>query len=92
MLIGGDVIELVKNAFAYCFKGARLSTTVGSDIEHINYVGQVSIIIRTLTNKDGDLLSHFDEIDETQAQIKNTSLKFTLVNNHDIAEIKSRTK
>ena len=30
----GDAFNWVNNAFAYCFKEARLSTTGGSDIEH----------------------------------------------------------
>ena len=34
-----DVIKLLNNAFAFCFKEARLSTTGGSDIKHKNYVG-----------------------------------------------------
>ena len=60
-----DDIKSVNNAFAYCFKEARLSTTGGSDIKHKNYVGQVSAIFRALTVKDGDLLSHFDKSDWT---------------------------
>ena len=39
-------IGLIKNAFAYCFKGARLSSTVGSDLEHNKHAGQVSTIMR----------------------------------------------
>ena len=31
-LIDGDVIRLVTNAFAYCFKQARLATTRGEDL------------------------------------------------------------
>ena len=29
-----DPIRLVNNAYAFCFKEARLSTSIGSDIEH----------------------------------------------------------
>ena len=36
VLLSGDAIRLVKNASAYCFKEARLSTTGGSDKEHNN--------------------------------------------------------
>ena len=32
--VNGDVIGLVNNASAYCFKEARSSTTGGSDLEH----------------------------------------------------------
>ena len=60
LLVDGDVIRLVIRAFAYYFKGARLSTTVGSDIEHNKYVGADSTIIRALTKSYGDLLSHLD--------------------------------
>ena len=67
--VDADVNGLVNNAFAYCFKEARLSTTGGSDIEHKKYCGQVSTIMRALTNKDGDLLSRFDKNIETQAEI-----------------------
>ena len=37
------------NPFAYCFQERKLSTTSGSDLEHNNYVGQVSTIKRFLT-------------------------------------------
>ena len=40
----GNASRLVNNAFAHCFKEARLSTTGGSHIEHNNYCGQVSTI------------------------------------------------
>ena len=62
VLVNGDAFTLVNNAFAYCFKKAHLSTTGGSDIKHNKYVCQVSTIMRALTSKDGNLLSHFDEI------------------------------
>ena len=55
-----SVLRLTNNALAYCFKETRLSTTGGSDLEHNNYVGQVSRIMRLLTSKDGDLSSCFD--------------------------------
>ena len=70
-----------------------MSTTgSSSDIEHNKNVGQVSRIFRTLTNEDGDLLSHFDEIDESQAEINITSLKHNLVNNHDGGANKGKIK
>ena len=55
ILILVDTIRLVKVAFAYCFKKAKLSTMGDGDIEHNNYVGQVSTIMRALTSKDGEL-------------------------------------
>ena len=64
----------------------------GSDIEHNKYVGQASTILRALTSKDGVFLSHFDKIDESQAQIQNTSLKHLLINNHDVPANKGKIK
>ena len=55
-----DPIHLVNNPFAFRFKQAHLSTTMGGDIEHNNFCGQVSTIMRVLSNKDADLLSQFD--------------------------------
>ena len=62
-------VRLVNNGFAFCFKEARLSTTIGSDFEHNKYFGQVSFIMRLITNKDGDLLSQFDNISENDIPI-----------------------
>ena len=45
-----------------------------------------------LTSKDGGLLSHFDEIDESHAEIKNTSLLHLLVKKHDIPVNESKIK
>ena len=64
-----DPIRLVNNAFAFCFKEARLSTTIGSDIEHNTFCGQVSTIVKVISNKDGDLLSQFDNINESDMPI-----------------------
>ena len=70
-------IRLTSNGFAYIFKEATLSITSGSDLEHNKYVGPVSTIMRVLTNKDGDLLSQFDNINEgnTDDDFDSTSLK-----------------
>ena len=59
-----DPVRLINNGFAFCFKEARLSTTIGSDIEHNNFCGQESTIMKVTSNKDGDLLSQFDNINE----------------------------
>ena len=37
-----DPIRLVNNGYAFCFKEPRLSSDIGSDIEHIKFCGQVS--------------------------------------------------
>ena len=50
--VDADVIKLITNAFAYCFKEARLSTTGSSDIEHKKYVGHlISINYYETVNK-----------------------------------------
>ena len=59
-----DPIRLVKNGYAFCLKEARLSTAIGSDIEHNNFCGQVSTIMKVISNKDDDLLSQFGYINE----------------------------
>ena len=80
-------IRLTNNAFAYCFKEARLGVTSGSDLEHNNYVGPVSTIMRVLFSKDSDLLSQFDNINEGNgdADFDSTSLKKMLIDNHNVA-------
>ena len=40
-----DPIRLVNNPFAFSFQQARLSTTIGGDIEHNKFCGQVSPIM-----------------------------------------------
>ena len=48
--------------------------------------------MKVITSKDGDILSHFDKIDESPAQIQNASLKHLLVNNHDVAASQGKMK
>ena len=48
--------------------------------------------MRASTSKDGDLLSHFDKIDDSAAEIENTSLHHHLINNHDEAANKGKIK
>ena len=64
-----DPIRLLNNAFAFCFTEARLSTTIGSDIEHNKFCAQISTIMRVISNKDGDLLSQFDNINGNEIPI-----------------------
>ena len=59
-----DPIPLVNNKHAFCLKEARLSTNVGSDIEYNKFCGQVSTIMKVISNKDDDLLSQFGNINE----------------------------
>ena len=88
-----DPIRLVNIAFAFCFKEARLSTTLGTDIETNKFCGQVSTIMRVISNKDGDLLSQFDNIKENDIpvlekladfppQVRSTPHHEMLMNNH----------
>ena len=67
--------RLVKHALPYTSKEARLPTTGRSDLEHNQNVGQVSTIMRHITNTDGGLLSCFDKINEND--IDDTSLQKT---------------
>ena len=59
-----DLFRLVINGYALCLNEARLNTTIGSDIELNIFCGQVSTIMKVISNKDGDLLSQFDNINE----------------------------
>ena len=89
----GDPARLVKICFAFCFKEARLGTTIGSVFEHNKFYGQVSTIMRAISNKDGDLLSQFDNIIENDIpilerladlppQIRSTPHQKLLIDNH----------
>ena len=93
-----DLVRLVNNGYAFCFKEARLGTTIGSDIEINKSCGQVSTIMRAISNKDGDILSQFDNINENDipiperlqdlpVQIRDTIHQEMLTNNHTDANI-----
>ena len=88
-----DPVRLVNNGFAFCFKEARLTTSIGGDIEINKFCGQVSTIMRAISNKDGDLLFQFDNINENDIQVLNrladlptqiqsTPHQILLINNH----------
>ena len=88
-----DPVCLVNNGFAFCFKEARLCTTIGSDIAINKSCGQVSTIMRAISNKDVDFLSQFDNINENgipifeplanlPVQIRDTPHQKMLINNH----------
>ena len=72
------------------FQEARLSTTT-IDLEHNEYVGQMSIIMRVVSSRVGDLPSQFDNIIEeiganeaaTSDNIRSTSLNKMLNTNHE---------
>ena len=88
-----DPMRLVNNGYAFYFKEARLSTTIGSYIEHNKPCGQVSTIMKVISNKDGDLLSQLDIINENDIPLLETladlppQIRFTphqkmLIDNH----------
>ena len=81
-----------------CFKEAKLSTAIGSDIEINKFCGKVSTIMKAISNKDGDLLSQFDIIKEKDIPIlerlqdlPDTPDQKILINNHTDAN-KGRIK
>ena len=86
-------LGLVFKGFAFCFKEARLSTTIGDVIEINKCCGPVSTIMRVISNKDGDLLSQSENINENDIpvlekladlppQIRSTPHQKMLINNH----------
>ena len=77
-----DLIRIVNNAFAYTIHDARISSSTEVEIEQNKYVGPISTIMRLVTEKDGDLSTYFDIIDENEDKINDSSLKRILINNH----------
>ena len=77
-----NVLRLINNALAYVIHEAGLSTASGVEIERNKFCGPISTIMRLVTQKDGDLSTYFDIIDESEGQINNFSLKQILINNH----------
>ena len=66
-----DPIRLVNKAFAFCFKEARLTTSIGGDIEVNKFCGHISALMKAISSKDGDLLSQFDNINENDIPVLN---------------------
>ena len=64
-----DPVRLVNNGFAVCFKEARFSTTLGSDLASNKFCGQVSIIMRVISVRNGDLLSRIDNLKENDLPV-----------------------
>ena len=88
-----DPIPLVKIAFGFCFKEARFSTTIGSDIEHRKLFGQVSTIMKVISKRDLAILSQFDNNNENDIPVReklivlppqnrDTSHQKRLISNH----------
>ena len=70
-----------------------MSTTIGSDIEHDKFCGQIFTIMKVISNKDDDLLSQFGNINENDLpllerladlpkQIRDTAHQKMLIDNH----------
>ena len=74
-----DQNRLVNNGFAYIFQEIRFSISSGSEIKHNIHLGPVSTIMMLLTQKDGDLSSYLDKIDEREVGITDSSLKQLLI-------------
>ena len=81
-----EVIGLVKNAFALTIHDSTISTSAGTEMEQNKLVGPLSFTMRLLTQRDGDLSTYFDVIDESETDIKYTSLKQILNNHHTEAK------
>ena len=90
-------ISLINNTFAFCFEEARLTNSISGDIEINKFCGQVSTIMRAISNKDGDLLSQFDKYNENDipvlnrladlpVQIRDKPHQKMLINNHTDAK------
>ena len=88
-----DPIRLVNNGYAFCFKESRLSTNIGSDIEHNIFCCQISTLMKVLSNKDDNLLSQFgsfiendipllERLADSPAQIRSTPHQKMLKDNH----------
>ena len=88
-----DPIRLLNKGYAFCFKEARLSITLGSDNEYNKFCGQISTIMKVISNKDDDLLSQFGNINENDipilerladlpTQIRSTPQQKMLIDNH----------
>ena len=64
-----DPIRLVNNGFAFCFKEARLNTTIGSEIKLNKFCGRVSTVMKVISNTDIDLLSQLGNINENDIPV-----------------------
>ena len=87
--------RLVNNGLAYCFKEATISTTGGVEIEQVKFIWQFSSIMRSLTSKDGELLTYFDKNtvdDDTNATMNNVSLNDRLIISHSVVVNRGKIK
>ena len=87
-----DQIRLVNNGLAYIFQEGRLSTSAGTEIEHNKNLDNVSYKMRLLAQKDEDMSSYFDKIDETEGGINNSTLKQLLIDSHTNEDNKGKIR
>ena len=73
---------MVKIGLAYILQEGRLYTSAGTEIEQSKNLGNVYLNMRILTQKDGDLSSYFEKIDETEAAFTNSTIKHLLFDSH----------
>ena len=78
---GHDIIRFV-NTFAFTIHDPRISLSSAVEIEQNKIVGPFSTIMRLFTQKDVDLSTYFDIIDESEDGNINSSKKQILINNH----------
>ena len=64
-----EPIRLVNNGYAFCFKEARLSSTIGNHIEHRKFCRQLSTVMKVISNEDDDLLSQIGNINENDVPL-----------------------
>ena len=87
-----DETRLVNKGLAHTFRGGRLCTSSGTEIENNIYLAPFSAIMRILTHKDGDLSSFFDKTDEIEAGNTNSTLKHMLIDSHTIEDSKGKIR
>ena len=92
IVTNADVFRLGNNGLTDVSQDGGLSTSSGTEIEQNKFLGLVPTIMRLLTFKDGDLSSSFDEIDESERGITNSSLKHVLINSHNNDDNKRKPK
>ena len=83
---------MVNNGLAYIFQEGRLSTSAGTEMERNKNLGNVLTIMRLKTQKDGDLSSYFNKIDEREAGVAKFTLKQLLNDSHANEDNNGKTR
>ena len=79
----GEHIRFVNIAFAYAFNFNTLSETGEEKLDLKKHVGHISTNKSLFTNRDGDLLSYFDKIVESQNETKHSPKNQILIDNSE---------